>query len=140
MHYWLIKTEPETFGWAQQMALGDAGGIWDGVRNHQAANFLRAMQAGDRAFFYHTGKERQIVGVVEVVRTAFPDPTDPSGRFVSISPRALYTLAAPVPLVSLREDPRFAECLLLRQPRLSVMPITAAEWSAIHEIARTAMT
>jgi predicted RNA-binding protein with PUA-like domain len=136
MNYWLLKTEPDTFSWDQQVAQGESGGVWDGVRNHQAANYLRAMAPGDRAFLYHTGNERRIVGIVEITRAAFPDPTDPTGRFVSVMTRALEPLSRPVTLAELRGDPAFADFLLVRQPRLSVMPVNATHWQRILELTR----
>ncbi|MFM7118879.1 MAG: EVE domain-containing protein [Gammaproteobacteria bacterium] len=131
MAYWLMKSEPDEFSWESLWARGSTESIWDGVRNHQAAGFLRAMQAGHEAFFYHTGSERRIVGIMQVTRAAFPDPTDASGRFVSVGVRALRPLAVPVPLALLRADPAFTDCPLVRQPRLSVMPITPAHWAGI---------
>jgi predicted RNA-binding protein with PUA-like domain len=136
MNYWLLKTEPDTFSWAQQKAQGRRGGIWDGVRNHQAANYLRAMAKGDQAFFYHTGDERSIVGIVEITRTAFPDPTDETGKFVSVGTRALEALPRPVTLTELKAEPALKDFLLVRHPRLSVMPVSAAHWKRVLEIAR----
>lgn len=126
-----MKSEPDEFSWAHLAARGSTESVWDGVRNHQAAGFLRAMQPGDEAFFHHTGSERRIVGIMQITRAAFPDPTDPDGRFVSVGVRALRALPTPVPLTLLRADPALAECPLLRQPRLSVMPIAPEHWAAI---------
>jgi predicted RNA-binding protein with PUA-like domain len=137
MHHWLLKTEPDEFSWTRQVELGRAGGVWDGVRNHQAARYLREMAAGDRAFFYHTGSERRIVGIVEITRAAFPDPTDPSGRFVSVMTRALEPLPRPVTLAEIKADPQLADFLLVRQPRLSVLPVEAAHWQRILDMAGT---
>jgi predicted RNA-binding protein with PUA-like domain len=136
MHYWLLKTEPDEFSWTRQVELGREGGIWDGVRNHQAARYLREMAEGDRAFFYHTGNERRIVGIVEIVRSAFPDPTDPSGRFVSVLTRAVEDLPRPVTLAEIRAEPALADFLLVRQSRLSVMPVSAAHWRRILALAK----
>jgi len=136
MHYWLLKTEPDEFSWARQVELGREGGIWDGVRNHQAARYLKEMAEGDRAFFYHTGSERSIVGIVEIVRSAFPDPTDPSGRFVSVTTRALEGLPRPVALAEIKADPALADLLLVRQSRLSVMPVSAVHWRRILALAK----
>jgi predicted RNA-binding protein with PUA-like domain len=136
VRYWLLKTEPDTFSWAQQVALGRKGGIWDGVRNHQAAGYLREMAAGDLAFVYHTGGDRCIVGIVEVTRSHFPDPTDPLGRFVSVMVRALKPLPRPVTLAELKTKPQLDEFLLVRQPRLSVMPVTRSHWRYIMNLAR----
>ena len=136
MHYWLLKSEPDTFGWNDQVARGATGGVWDGVRNHQAAGYLRAMARGDRAFFYHTGTERSIVGVVEVTRTWFPDPTDSTGKFVSVEVRAIEPMPRAVPLAELKADPAFGDFLLVRHPRLSVMPVDGKHWRRILALAR----
>jgi predicted RNA-binding protein with PUA-like domain len=134
MQYWLLKTEPETWSWRDQVARGDAGEIWDGVRNHQAAGFLRRMQPGDRAYFYHSGKARSIVGVVEIMQGPFPDPTDPSGKFVAVKVRAVETLAEPVTLAQIKAEPGLADLLLLRNSRLSVIPLTGADWALIGSL------
>jgi predicted RNA-binding protein with PUA-like domain len=135
MHYWLLKTEPDTFSWAMQVAQGAAGGVWDGVRNHQAARYLREMATGDLAFFYHTGSERSVVGIVEITRAAFPDPTDPDGRFVAVMTRAVEPLPRPVPLAVIRQTAGLEDFLLVRQSRLSVMPVSAAQWQAVLDLA-----
>ncbi|NKD55662.1 MULTISPECIES: EVE domain-containing protein [unclassified Haematospirillum] len=129
MGFWLLKSEPDSWSWDDQVCVGTEP--WTGVRNHQAAGFLRAMQAGDMAFFYHSRSQRMIMGLVEVVRTAYPDPTDPTGRFVSVDVAARCALRVPVMLSGLRDDPFFAGMLLLRQPRLSVMPVDPDHWEAI---------
>ena len=131
MAYWLLKTEPESFGWADQVARGEKGEPWTGVRNFTAARHLRAMQSGDRAFFYHTGDEKQVVGIVEVIREAYRDPTDESGKFVCVDVKAVAPLPRPVTLAEVKADGRFADMLLVRQARLSVQPVTEAEWAAI---------
>lgn len=136
MHYWLLKTEPEDFSWDALVAAGRKGETWDGIRNHQAAASLRAMQVGDLAFIYHTGKERRIVGVAEVSRAAFPDPKDDSGRFVAVTVRAREALPRPVGLDTLKGDPAFADFVLLRQSRLSAMPVTTAQWKAVLALAQ----
>ena len=132
MAYWLLKTEPDSFGWLHQVARGEKGEPWTGVRNFTAARHLRAMRLGDEAFFYHTGDEKRIVGVVEVIREAYRDPTDESGKFVCVDVKALAPLPRPVTLAEIKADPRFADMLLVRQARLSVQPVTAAEWEAIR--------
>ena len=129
MNYWLIKSEPETWSWGDQLKDGVAE--WDGVRNFQAANNLKAMVVGDQAFFYHSGKERQIVGLVEIVRTAYPDPTDPAGRFVMVDVEAKQTFANPVTLSAIKQDPRLQQLALVRQARLSVMPIDSESWEIL---------
>jgi predicted RNA-binding protein with PUA-like domain len=135
MQYWLLKTEPEAWSWDHQVKRGDAGEIWDGVRNYQAASSLKKMRPGDRAFFYHSGKSRSIVGVVEITEGAFPDPTDPDGKFVAVRVRALRALPAPVTLAQMKSDPALADLPLLRQSRLSVVPLTAAQWRRIETMA-----
>jgi predicted RNA-binding protein with PUA-like domain len=108
---------------------------WDGVHNPQAQRYLRAMAVGDGCVVYHTGKERAAVGLAEVVRAAYPDPTDPTGRRCLVDVRATAPLARPVPLAALRADPRFAASPLLRQGRLSVVPLTDAQWEALLALA-----
>ncbi|MCS7171969.1 MAG: EVE domain-containing protein [Armatimonadetes bacterium] len=127
MAYWLLKSEPETWSWEDQLRAGVE--VWDGVRNPQAQRHLRSMRRGDLAFFYHTGTERRVVGIVEVVREAYPDPSDP-GRVV-VEVRAVRPLARPVTLAQIRADPQLQHLLLLRQPRLSVIPVDPVSWSRI---------
>ena len=136
MQYWLLKTEPDGFSWDQLVDAGIAGEVWDGIRNHQAAAYLRQMHAGDRAFIYHTGNERRIVGIAEITRGAHPDPSDTSGRFVAVVVRALEALAQPVSLADIRAEPELAELKLLRQSRLSVTPVSAAEWRTLSKLAK----
>jgi predicted RNA-binding protein with PUA-like domain len=131
--YWLVKTEPETFSWARQAAEGRSR--WDGVRNHQAAANLRAMTVGDLAFFYHSGKTREIVGIVEVARAAYPDPTDPTGKFVAVDMKTAKPLARPVALGAIKADPALGHLMLVRHSRLSVMPIDRAAWRRILALA-----
>ncbi len=132
MAFWLIKTEPGSWSWDDQVRKGVEG--WDGVRNHQAAKNLRTMQIGDQAFFYHSVNEKRIVGIVEVVREAYPDPTDASGKFVQVDFKTVKPLPSPVTLADIKADPRFADLALLRQSRLSVMPIDASSWAAICQM------
>lgn len=132
--YWLIKSEPEEFGWADLVRAGDA--IWDGVRNYQAANNLRAMAVGDQAFFYHSGPGAgkigpHIVGICEVTGAARPDPLDESGKWVVVLVRAVEKFAIPVSLKAIKSDPDLSEMALLRQSRLSVSPVTTHEWRHI---------
>lgn len=135
MQYWLLKTEPDEFSWTDLCAAGKRGETWDGIRNHQAAGFLRQMRRRDQAFIYHTGKERRIVGIGEIVGEHVPDPGDESGRFIAVRVRALAPLAHPVTLDEMKADPLFAACLLLRQSRLSAMPMGAAEWQRVLALA-----
>jgi predicted RNA-binding protein with PUA-like domain len=126
---WLLKTEPGEYAFADLVRDGTVP--WDGVRNAAAQKNMRAMAVGDRCVIYHTGGERSAVGLAEVVRAAYPDPTDASGRWCLVDVRAGAPLARPVPLATLRADARFAASPLLRQGRLSVVPLTAAEWDAL---------
>lgn len=129
MAYWLIKSEPFKWSWAQQVENGTTH--WDGVRNHQASNNLKAMQPGDRAFFYHSNEGKEIVGIVEVVKTYYPDPSDPSGRFGMVDVAAVKPLARPVTLAEIKVDPALQDIALVRQSRLSVQPVTEAQWRHI---------
>ena len=133
MTYWLLKTEPDEFSWEQLCAAGTRGELWNGIRNHQAAGYLRQMRAGDHVFIYHTGKEKRIVGIGEVLGASFPDVEDPSGRFVAVIVRAVEALSMPVTLTAIKAAPALADFVLLRQGRLSVMPVTQAQW---HEVLR----
>ena len=129
MAYWLFKSEPEGYSWDDLVTEGRD--YWDGVRNHQAANNMKAMATGDRAFFYHSVKQREIVGVVEVVREYYPDHTDASGRFGMVDIAPLAPLAKPVSLAEIKGHPRLTELALVRQSRLSVMPVSAAHWKIL---------
>jgi len=129
MAHWLVKSEPAAWSWDDQ-AKGGAE-PWSGVRNHQAAANLKAMRQGDTAFFYHSVQGREIVGIVEVVREAYPDPTDPGSRWVAVDVKAVRSLCRPVTLAAIKADPRLAELPLVRQSRLSVMPIDAESWELV---------
>lgn len=129
MAYWLVKSEPGHWSWDDQVKAGTTH--WDGVRNFQAANNLKAMVSGDRAFFYHSVNEKRIVGIVEVARPYYPDPSDASGRFGMVDVKALEALPHPVSLEQIKTDPRLNHLALVRQSRLSVMPIDQASWAQI---------
>lgn len=129
MAHWLVKSEPDCFGWDEHAARGVEP--WTGVRNHLAKRHLCAMRLGDRALFYHSNTGREAVGVVEVVREAYPDPTDPAGRWVCVDLRAVAPLPRPVPLAAMKAHPGLADLPLLRQPRLSVGPVGAEHWRHI---------
>jgi predicted RNA-binding protein with PUA-like domain len=132
MAYWLVKSEPDAFSWDQQVA--NQVEPWTGVRNHMAKNNLKAMRKGDRAFFYHSNIGKEIVGIVQVVREAYPDPTiEPGekGDWVCVDMKALHPLKTPVTLAQLKADSAYAELPLIRQSRLSVMPISPEHWAAI---------
>jgi predicted RNA-binding protein with PUA-like domain len=131
MARWLVKTEPDVFSWADQVARGSAGEPWTGVRNHQAKNHLRAMQVGDEAFFYHTGDEKRVVGIVRVMAPAYPDPTDETAAFVCVDVEAVRSLSTPVSLAQIKAEPALAQMALVRAARLSVQPVTDDEWEAV---------
>jgi predicted RNA-binding protein with PUA-like domain len=131
MAYWLLKTEPETFSWDDQVKRGGNGEPWTGVRNYRAREHLKAMRAGDQAFFYHTGDEKQIVGIVEVIRESYPDPTDDTAVFRAVDVKAVRPLPKPVTLAAVKADPRLKETVLAKQPRLSVQPVTSEQWRII---------
>ncbi|TVR96562.1 MAG: EVE domain-containing protein [Rhodospirillales bacterium] len=129
MAHWLVKSEPDTWSWDDHVAAGVEP--WDGVRNHQASNNLKAMCLGDQALFYHSGAERRAMGLLEVVRTYYPDPSDPSGRFGMVDFRAIQPLPRPVTLAAIKRDGRLQHIALVRQSRLSVMPLDDDAWSII---------
>lgn len=131
MAYWLFKTEPETFSWEDQKKRGAKGEPWSGVRNFQAAKNMKAMKRGDRGFFYHTGEERRIVGIVEVIAEYKPDPTDESGRFGLVDVKAVEAFKTPVTLAEIRTNPQLSEMVLVRNSRLSVQPVTDREWQIL---------
>ena len=135
MAYWLIKSEPGAWSWEDQVRDGVAE--WDGVRNYQAANNMKAMQPGDRAFFYHSVDEKRIVGIVEVVKTYYPDPSDPSGRFGMVDVKALKPMTRPVTLAEIKAEPRLGDLALVRQSRLSVLPVGPEEWALICAMGET---
>jgi predicted RNA-binding protein with PUA-like domain len=127
--YWLVKSEPDAFSWDQQVANGVEP--WTGVRNHMAKNNLKAMRLGDLAFFYHSNIGKEIVGVVEVVKEAYPDPTAEKGDWVSVDMKAVRPLPKPVTLVDIKADPDLADLALVRQSRLSVMSIGKPHWDKL---------
>lgn len=131
MAYWLLKTEPEEFSWDDQVKRGAKGEPWTGVRNFRARTNLKAMKKGERAFFYHTGKEKQVVGIAEVIREAYPDPTDPEAIFVAVDVKALSPLPRPVTLAAAKASPRLKDMALVKYARLSVQPVTAGEWKIV---------
>ena len=131
MEYWLFKSEPNTWSWDDQVKKGDEGEGWDGVRNYQASNNMKAMKIGDRGFFYHSVKEKRIVGIVEVIKEYYPDHTDASGRFGMMDVKAVQSLETPVTLADIKAEPRLSDLALIRQSRLSVVPIDDASWKLI---------
>jgi predicted RNA-binding protein with PUA-like domain len=132
MAYWLMKTEPETYSWDDQVKRGAKGEPWSGVRNHQAKANLTRMKKGDRAFFYHSGEGKEIVGIVEVIREHYPDPTAKSGEpWVVVDVKAIEPLKKPVTLADVKAEPRLKAMVLVNNSRLSVQPVTAEEWKII---------
>ena len=129
MRHWLVKSEPDTYAYSDLER--DGVGTWDGVRNHAAAANLRAMEVGDEVFFYHSNEGKAVVGIAKVIKTAFPDPTDPTGKFVAVEVAPVRPLKTPVTLEAMKATPALADMVILRQGRLSVAPITAAEWKTI---------
>lgn len=129
MAKWLVKSEPFVYSW--QQFVRDGSTCWDGVRNYQARNNLQAMQKGDEVFFYHSNEGLAIVGIARVIRTAYPDPTSDDSRWVAVDLEPVRPLPKPVSLAEMRADPRLRHLALLRQPRLSVCPVTESEWQAI---------
>jgi predicted RNA-binding protein with PUA-like domain len=133
MAYWLMKTEPEDYGWDQLVADGIA--TWDGVHNHQAARNMRAMKKGERAFFYRSLRDPAVVGVMEILREAYPAPDDPSGRFVQVDVAPVMPAAREVPLAAIKAEPRLKDLALIRQSRLSVVPVDDESWRLICAMA-----
>jgi predicted RNA-binding protein with PUA-like domain len=140
MSYWLLKSEPEAFSWDQQVKRGAKGEPWTGVRNHTAKNNLMKMNTGDRGFFYHSGKTREIVGIVEVIRTHYPDPTDPSGKFVAVDVKVVQPMGKPVTLAAIRANPRLKDMAVIKFSRLSVQPVTAPEWAIVCKMGDVAVS
>ena len=133
MAYWLFKSEPGAWSWDDQVRDGVAE--WDGVRNHQANNNMLAMKLGDKGFFYHSVNEKRIVGVVEVVKEHYPDPSDESGRFGMVDVKAVTAVKTPVTLAEMKAEPRLQNLALLRQSRLSVAPVGDEEWRILSAMA-----
>ena len=134
MAYWLFKSEPDAWSWDKQVAKGDAGEEWDGVRNYQARNFMRQMAIGDLGFFYHSQKDKAVVGIVEVIATAHPDSTTDDERWECVDIKAVKAVPKPVTLQMVKDDPRLAEMFLVRNSRLSVQPVRDDEWAMICEM------
>ncbi|MBN9016165.1 MAG: EVE domain-containing protein [Rhizobiales bacterium] len=137
MAHWLFKSEPDVFSFADLESKGPAGQEWDGVRNYQARNHMRTMQVGDRGFFYHSNEGKEIVGIVEVVRTAHPDSTDDSGTWECVDIRAVRPVVTPVTLAAAKAEPRLKTMALVSNSRLSVQPVSDAEWAIVCEMAGT---
>ena len=129
MKYWLLKSEPDTWSWDKQVKEGAS--MWDGVRNYQARNNLKEMKKNDLCFFYHSVTEKSIVGIVKVVKEYYPDPTDKTGRFVVVDVKATKKLKNPVSLDQIKENSKLQDIALVKQSRLSVMPLKKTEWDII---------
>ncbi len=134
MRYWLFKSEPSTWSWDQQKAKGEAGEEWDGVRNYQARNNMREMEVGDRGFFYHSQTEKAVVGIVEVIAEAHPDSTTDDERWECVDIKAVSDMSTPVTLEMAKGDPRLSDMILVNNSRLSVQPVTEAEWRVVCEL------
>jgi len=131
MRYWLFKSEPSTWSWQNQIDKGDQGEEWDGVRNYQARNFMREMKTGDLGFFYHSQKEKSVVGIVEVIAEAHTDSTTDDERWECVDLKAVKTVPTPVTLDQIKADERLENMVLVKNSRLSVQPVSEAEWTVI---------
>ncbi len=137
MAYWLFKSEPDVWGWDAQVAKGDAGEEWDGVRNYQARNNMRAMKKGDLGFFYHSRTGLEVVGIVEVCAEAHPDSTTDDERWECVDIKAVRPFIKPVTMKQIKADPRLKDMVLANNSRLSVQPVTADEWAIVCELGET---
>ena len=135
MRFWLFKSEPSTWSWKDQVAKGNQGEEWDGVRNYQARNFMREMQIGDLGFFYHSLKEKSVVGIVEVISTAHPDSTTEDPRWECVDIRAVKPVNTEVTLEQIKAHPELGEMVLVKSSRLSVQPVTEDEWRIVCKMA-----
>ncbi|PJE37392.1 EVE domain-containing protein [Pseudooceanicola lipolyticus] len=137
MAYWLFKSEPSTWSWDNQVAKGEAGEEWDGVRNYQARNFMREMKLGDRGFFYHSQSEKAVVGIVEVCAESHPDSTTDDTRWDCVDIKAVRPFETPVTLDQIKAEARLSEMVLVKNSRLSVQPVTEAEWQVVCALGDT---
>ena len=135
MNYWLFKSEPSSWSWQDQLKKGEKGEGWDGVRNYQASNNMKKMKIGDKGFFYHSVTEKKIVGIVEIIKEYGPDPTDKTKRFGMVTVKALKTLDKSVSLQDIKGNKRLTDFIMLRQNRLSVLPVSLKEWDIICKMA-----
>jgi len=136
MKYWLLKSEPDVWSIDQQKKIGAKGATWDGVRNYQAAKNLKSMKKGDYCFFYHSNIGKEIVGIVEVIKEAYLDKTDKSGRFVAVTVKFIEKLSKPVTLESIKKSKELSHLALIKQSRLSVMPIDSKSWKILNKISK----
>jgi predicted RNA-binding protein with PUA-like domain len=131
MAHWLIKSEPDVWSWEQQVAAGQAGTYWNGVRNHVAKQNLMAMKVGEQAFFYHSNEGKAVVGIVEIIKPYYPDHTDETGKFGMVDVRALKAMPHSVTLEAIKREPALADMMLVTHSRLSVQPVTQAQWERV---------
>ena len=136
MQYWLLKSEPDVWSIDQQIKAGSKGATWDGVRNHQAANNLKSMKTGDQCFFYHSNIGKEIVGIVEVIKEYYLDKTDESGRFVAVKVRFIKKLDKPITLKEIKKVKELSHLSLIKQSRLSVMPIDSKSWKILNKMSK----
>ena len=136
MQYWLMKSEPDVWSIEQQKKVGNKGAPWDGVRNYQAAKNLKSMRKGDQCFFYHSNIGKEIVGIVEVIKEAYPDKTDQSGRFVAVTVKFIRKLDSPVTLENIKKNKQLSHLSLIKQSRLSVMPIDSKSWKILNNMSK----
>ena len=136
MKYWLMKSEPNVWSFNQQKKVGSKGAIWDGVRNYQAANNLKKMKKGDLCFYYHSNIGKEIVGIVKVIKTAFIDPSDKKKKFVAVQVRFKKVLKNTVSLIDIKKNKKLKDLQLIKQPRLSVMPIDTKSWKIILKMSK----
>ena len=136
MKYWLLKSEPDVWSIDQQKKMGNKGATWDGVRNYQAAKNLKAMKNGDQCFFYHSNIGKEIVGIVEVIKEAYTDKTDKTGRFVAVTVKFLMKLNKPIALDDIKKVKELSHLSLIKQSRLSVMPIDSKSWKILNKMSK----
>ena len=136
MNYWLVKSEPSVWSFNDQKKSGSKGTVWDGVRNYQAANYLKQMKSGDLCFFYHSNEDKKIIGIVKIIKSAFIDPTDKENKFVAVKVAYYKDLIEPVSLAAVKENKEISHLPLIKQSRLSVMPIDSKSWKIICKMGR----
>jgi predicted RNA-binding protein with PUA-like domain len=136
MNYWLVKSEPSVWSFNDQKKSGSKGTVWDGVRNYQAANYLKQMKSGDLCFFYHSNEDKKIIGIVKIIKPAFIDPTDKEKKFVAVKVAYYKDLIDPISLANIKENKEICHLPLIKQSRLSVMPIDSKSWKIICKMGR----
>ena len=136
MNYWLVKSEPSVWPFNDQKKIGSKGTVWDGVRNYQAANYLKQMKSNDLCFFYHSNEDKKIIGIVKIIKSAFIDPTDKENKFVAVKVAYYKDLIEPVSLTAIKENKEISHLPLIKQSRLSVMPIDSKSWKIICKMGR----